>query len=133
MKPDIYTKAVLTVIACNQHTHPTATARAQGPFAGVQFASPEGAFSFFEPRTGDIWVYRLNMNGNFDGAYVPPRIKVSAPGQPTSLPERPLPPSQKRSFVKLRVSDIQSVQSVNRRKMTLSDTGSWLLSCKGGM
>ena len=28
---------------------------------------------------------------------------------------------------------LQSVQSVNRRKMTLSDTGSWLLSFKGGM
>jgi hypothetical protein len=38
--------------------------------------------------------------------------------------------SHKGSFVKLRLSDIQSV---SRRKMTLSDTGSRLLSFKGGM
>jgi hypothetical protein len=60
MKPDLYTKAVLTVIAllllliaCNQYVHPATTANAQGPFAGVQYSNLE----FFDTRTGDLWVY----------------------------------------------------------------------------
>ena len=38
----------------------------------------------------------------------------------------------KGSFVKLRLSDIQSVIG-EPQKNDLSDTGSWLLSFKGGM
>jgi hypothetical protein len=46
MKPDHYTKIVLTVIAfalvlvaCNQYVRPAA-AEAQGPFSTVQFSGP---------------------------------------------------------------------------------------------
>jgi hypothetical protein len=61
MKPEIYTKAVLTVIAialtmiaCNQFVSPTTTAQAQGgPFAGVQVSGGDGA-SVFDPRTGEV-------------------------------------------------------------------------------
>jgi hypothetical protein len=63
MKPDIYTKIALTVIAlslvmiaCNQYVHPVTAAEAQGPFAGVQYSGPNG-YSFFDTRTGDIWEY----------------------------------------------------------------------------
>jgi hypothetical protein len=63
MKPDFYTKAVLTiiaimltVIACNQYVNPAATASAQGAkFAGVQFAGSSVDFTLFDTRTGDIW------------------------------------------------------------------------------
>jgi hypothetical protein len=61
MKPDIYTKAVLTVIAimlaviaCKPLISPDTTASAQGSFAGIQYA---GGGQFFDTRTGEIWVY----------------------------------------------------------------------------
>jgi hypothetical protein len=60
MKPDIYTKAVLTVIAvaltpiaCNQYVSPSTTARVQGPFATLQFASSGTYPKFFDTRTGE--------------------------------------------------------------------------------
>jgi len=64
MKPDLYTKAVLTVIAvmltviaCNQYVSPAATASAQSaPLASVQYSGPTG-YSFFDTRTGDVWEY----------------------------------------------------------------------------
>jgi hypothetical protein len=65
MKPDLYTKAVLTIIAlalvliaCNQYVHPAITADAQGPFAGVQYSN----VVFFDSRTGDIWSYESREN-----------------------------------------------------------------------
>jgi hypothetical protein len=66
MMPDIYTKAVLTVItimlsviACNQYVSPTVTAQAQGPFSGVQLISQGtgGDYLAFDSRTGDVWLY----------------------------------------------------------------------------
>jgi hypothetical protein len=64
MRIDLYTKAVLTiiaimlsVIASNQLISPR-VASAQGSFAGVQFTGPGG--SFFDSRTGEIWVYALD-------------------------------------------------------------------------
>jgi hypothetical protein len=64
MKPDLYTKAVLTIIAlalvpiaCNQYVHPAITADAQGPFAGVQILQHNSDFSFFDSRTRDLWSY----------------------------------------------------------------------------
>jgi hypothetical protein len=66
MKPDVYTKAVLTVIALllaviafKPLISPETTASAQGQFAGVQFngglASDD--IGFFDPRSGEIWGY----------------------------------------------------------------------------
>jgi len=65
MKPDLYTKAVLTVIAiiliviaCKTVIGPDATASAQSaPFAGVQYATLGGYHSFFDTRTGEVYSY----------------------------------------------------------------------------
>ena len=65
MKTDLYTKAVLTVIAlmlaviaCNQYINPrvTAQAQAQSGFSSVQF-SYDGGMYFFDSRTGEVWFY----------------------------------------------------------------------------
>jgi hypothetical protein len=62
MKPDIYTKFILTVIAimltaiaCNQYIDPAATAQAQAPFSGVLGTLPP--LSFFDTRTGEVFIY----------------------------------------------------------------------------
>jgi len=73
MKPDIYTKAVLTVIAValvaiasNQYTNPRTTVQAQAsPFAGVQFTGGRTEFSAFDQRTGEWWVYSYVHKGAF--------------------------------------------------------------------
>jgi len=65
MKPDLYTKAVFTVIAimltaiaCNQYIEPKVAAQAQAaPFAGVQFSATGSTIKFFDTRTGDLWGY----------------------------------------------------------------------------
>jgi hypothetical protein len=64
MKLDLYTKAILTVIAlmlvviaCKTVIAPETTASAQGPFAGVQFTSDTGQMFFFDTRTGEGWEY----------------------------------------------------------------------------
>jgi hypothetical protein len=61
MKPDLYTKVVLTVIAlalaviaCNQYINPREVVQAQSAFAGVQYA---GGLQFFDSRTGEVWTY----------------------------------------------------------------------------
>jgi hypothetical protein len=63
MKPDIYTKVVLTVIAVvliviagNQYISPRVTARAAGQFSSVQATGTRGSV-FFDSNTGEIWVY----------------------------------------------------------------------------
>jgi hypothetical protein len=62
MKPDLYTKVVLTAIAlalvriaCNQYVHPATTAQAHGAYAGVQFAGQGDNLWFFDSRTGDVY------------------------------------------------------------------------------
>lgn len=59
MRIDLYTKALLTVIAVllavtafKQFNQPQPVA-AEGNFSGVQFSG----MSFFDTRTGDIWSY----------------------------------------------------------------------------
>jgi hypothetical protein len=76
MKPDLYTKAVLTVIAvmltviaCKTVISPGTTASAQSaPFAGVQYSNAPTT-SFFDARTGEIWLYDHDYRG--DQAEVP--------------------------------------------------------------
>jgi hypothetical protein len=82
MKPDLYTKAVLTVIAfmlvmigCHQYLSPTATAQAAGQFDGVAFSADGGEFAVFDSRTGDIWEY--HRNGMIDT-----HIRIPKLGQP---------------------------------------------------
>jgi hypothetical protein len=81
MKQDIYTKAVLTVIAfmlmviayqlnislksptLNQeqkaslNTETPKIASNEAPFAAVQYVGNGGSVSFFDTRTGEIWDY----------------------------------------------------------------------------
>jgi hypothetical protein len=61
MKPDRYTKSVLTVIAlmltviaCKSVVSPEKTAQAQGQYAGIQYA---GHGEFFDTHTGGLWAY----------------------------------------------------------------------------
>jgi hypothetical protein len=82
MRPDLYTKAVLTVIAImltvlvlKPFSNPPTTAQAQGSFSGVMFAA-SGAYEFFDPRTGELWVY-----GAPDGTLVS-KFRVTRFGQP---------------------------------------------------
>ena len=84
MKPDLYTKVVLTVIAfmpvmigCHQYIGPTAVAHAEGPFAGVQFSGGTLQFTLFDSRTGDISSYN-----KFSSEVR--RTKISAPGIQTT-------------------------------------------------
>jgi hypothetical protein len=88
MKSDLYTKAVLTVIAfmlvmigCRDYVNPRISVKAEGPFAGVQFSGGAGGFTIFDPRTGDIWQYYSN-----NGMSVPSmeHTRISAPGIPAS-------------------------------------------------
>ena len=70
MKPDLYTKAVLTVIAfmlvmigCHQYISPATTVKAEGPSAGVQFSYYAGEFVVYDNRTGDFWTYMAGSHG----------------------------------------------------------------------
>lgn len=68
MRIDLYTKAVLTLIALSlaalalrPYVNPDAVAHAQAPaqatsFAGLQFTGPN-TDSFFDPKTGELWQY----------------------------------------------------------------------------
>jgi hypothetical protein len=65
MKPDLYTKAVLTVIALLLaviaykaviRREPALSAQ-PAPFAGVEFTRGNGILTFFDTRTGEIWDY----------------------------------------------------------------------------
>jgi hypothetical protein len=86
MKPDLYTKAVLTVIAlaltviaCNQYVNPRLTANAQAGFSGVQF-SWAGGPEFFDTRTGEVWQYdHLQLNGPWVGRRVGQMTKLGGP------------------------------------------------------
>lgn len=101
MKPDLYTKIVLTVIsvmltvlACNQYVTPAATAQAQASqFAGVQYSTANGTPTFFDSRTGEIWALHdadpglINMEtGKFGKLAAPPRwvlmFKIAKLGGP---------------------------------------------------
>ncbi len=71
MRIDLYTKVVLTVIAgllgviaLRPYVGPEVV-QAQGAFAGVQYSALGVGFSFFDPRTGDLWVY--NSGGSLAG------------------------------------------------------------------
>jgi hypothetical protein len=82
MRIDLYTKAVLTVIALllaaivfKQYISPNAVALAQGPFAGVQYSSDRGGPTFFDTRTGEVWAYYIE--GTVRNKY-----RVSKLGQP---------------------------------------------------
>jgi len=89
MKPDLYTKAVLTVIAlmliliaCNQYVSPAVTASAQAPFAGAQFSASDSGFRIFDTRTGEIWYYDTY---NFQQGKLTRKLRLTKLGQPPVL------------------------------------------------
>jgi hypothetical protein len=64
MKLDLYTKSLLTVIAVllaviawKVSVHPEIDVQAAGQFSGVQYASTVGTVSFFNPNTGEVFIY----------------------------------------------------------------------------
>ena len=72
MKPDLYTKTVLTVIAITLAViafkplaGSQAAVNAQPPqptaFSGMQFSGVSDDFTLFDPRTGDIWQYNSKL------------------------------------------------------------------------
>jgi hypothetical protein len=82
MKPDLYTKAVLSVIAllllllaCNRYVNPESKARAAGPFAQLQFTYSQGTYAFFDTNTGEIWQYT-----NTGEVYA--KARLTKPGEP---------------------------------------------------
>ena len=85
MKPDIYTKAVLTVIAValiaiafGPAVHPGMTAQAQSAqFAGVQYSDG----NFFDTRTGEVWVYQTCCNVGADSGKYVAKMKLNKLGQ----------------------------------------------------
>jgi hypothetical protein len=88
MKPDFYTKAVLTVIAVmltviavKPMLDPDSTVRAQAPqpsFVGVQYSHwTEGNDVYFDSRTGDKWEYV--------GGDLLSHNRVTKLGQPTTF------------------------------------------------
>jgi hypothetical protein len=85
MRIDLYTKAVLTiiavmvtVIASNQLISPR-VASAQVTFAGLQFTGGGGYSYFFDSRTGEIWSYSIG-----DGKMQAKR-RVTKLGQPLQV------------------------------------------------
>jgi hypothetical protein len=82
MRPDIYTKSVLTVIALllamlvgKQYLSPDSVAYAQGSFAGVQFSGNGSYWGFFDTRNGDLWHFNSSDGWQYQG-------RVPALGQP---------------------------------------------------
>jgi hypothetical protein len=90
MKSDLYTKAVLTVIAitltgiaCNQYIEPKATVQAQAaPFAGVQFSGGDRA-GFFDPRTGEVALVDMSPGATIGQVYA--RLKMGQVGKRLTL------------------------------------------------
>jgi hypothetical protein len=73
MRIDLYTKAILTLIAVllavmvlQPILQPPATL-AQGGYGSVQFSYSGGNHAFFDTRTGDVWEY--GDKGNFRQHY----------------------------------------------------------------
>lgn len=76
MKSDIYTKAVLTVIAvmltfiaCKSAVQPLGVA-AEGPLAGVQFVSMLSSLLAIDTRTGELWSYGPKDQATYSGRIV---------------------------------------------------------------
>jgi hypothetical protein len=80
MRIDSFTKAalaamvvLLALIALRPYLAPD-VAHAQGPFTGMQFAATPVGYSFFDPRTGELWEY--------SGTGLVKKYRISKPGEP---------------------------------------------------
>jgi hypothetical protein len=87
MKPDLYTKAILTVIALllavivfRPLVSPDISASAQqGSFAGVQMAATGNSLEFLDPRADEVWVYSFQGGGPIQ------HFHLTALGQPLEV------------------------------------------------
>ena len=68
MRIDLYTKTILTfiglllaVIALKPIIQPT-PALAQANMSGVQFSAAGGTLYFFDPKSGDVWMYTTQLH-----------------------------------------------------------------------
>lgn len=73
MRIDLYTKAVLTVIAlllavvaCKDVSQPPGVA-ASGPLAGVQFSATLGGLFAIDTNTGEMWMYGEDNKAKYAG------------------------------------------------------------------
>jgi hypothetical protein len=90
MKPDLYTKAVLTVIALalsalalSQYLNPKVVAQAQAAtFGGVQFSGGDRQ-GFFDPRTGEVAFFTTSA-GKENGKIIE-RLKLTRVGTALTL------------------------------------------------
>ena len=82
MRIDLYTKAILTIIAlllaviALKPLFQPQPAMAQGNFSSVQFSSSPGGLKFFDTRTGEIWLYQEN------GGQMYQHFKITQLGKP---------------------------------------------------
>ena len=92
MKTDLYTKAVLTVIAfmlvmigCHQYVAPATAVKAdkvEGQFANLQFAIASDRYVFFDSRTGDVWEYFTSSSYLGAPGKLWKKANLAQPGQP---------------------------------------------------
>ena len=97
MKTDLYTKAILTtiavmlaVIACKPLAGPDTTVSAQSAtFAGVQGVGGLSGLSFFDTRTGEIFIYSegtVHPDGSLTGAgSLSEKFRLTKLGQPLAV------------------------------------------------
>jgi hypothetical protein len=93
MKPDLYTKVALTVIAfmlvmigCHQYVSPATTVKAEGPFANVQFnCDTRGDACFFDTRTGELFMYETYNTEPARYGRLDRKFRVTTLGQPMSV------------------------------------------------
>jgi hypothetical protein len=91
MKPDLYSKAVLTVIAfmlvmigCHQYVSPTASVKAdktEWQFANIQFVGIGTELWAIDTKSGDVWVYDANHYSMGAPREVKDKLKLTQLGQ----------------------------------------------------
>jgi hypothetical protein len=97
MKPDLYTKAVLTVVAAmlvvigyKSIVKPETTAYAAETFAGLQFSVDSGhGYSFFDPRTGEISSYTWRPSEGTNKAALAWQYRLTKIGDPLTVEHQP--------------------------------------------
>jgi hypothetical protein len=88
MRVDTYAKIILTIIALSMILIAATPllrphgVMAQGPTQGLQMAvTSDGAFVFFDARTGDVWVHKSTSE--------PFHYRLAVPGKPLTEFEWP--------------------------------------------
>jgi len=89
MKPDLYTKIVLSVIAvmlvvigCKPTINPQTAVKAEGQFAGVQLSATPALLIFFDSRTGEIHEYNQPSPDSSVGGKLYSKGRLTKLGEP---------------------------------------------------